>query len=117
MGGLEHATSLPPSSSSTDHARTIDESIEEADAPEKPIRSNEPINVSQEAGGANEDKPRQRRKFLGMSRTPSQNDDETEKPVENKQKFTVVGQLKATIFNSWINILLIAVPVGSTRNP
>ena len=29
-----------------------------------------------------------------------------------KKKFTFMGQLRATIFNSWINILLIAVPVG-----
>ena len=29
-----------------------------------------------------------------------------------KQKFTWIGQLRATLLNSWINILLIAVPVG-----
>ncbi|PGG95717.1 calcium/proton exchanger [Helicocarpus griseus UAMH5409] len=30
----------------------------------------------------------------------------------DKQKFTIVGQLKATLLNSWINVLLVAVPVG-----
>ena len=33
-----------------------------------------------------------------------------------KTKFTVMSQLKATVFNSWINILLIAVPVGIAVN-
>ncbi|EER24202.1 calcium/proton exchanger family protein [Coccidioides posadasii C735 delta SOWgp] len=31
---------------------------------------------------------------------------------EDKQKYTFVGQLRATLFNSWINVLLLAVPVG-----
>jgi len=30
----------------------------------------------------------------------------------NRQRFTLGSQLKATIFNSWINLLLIAAPVG-----
>ncbi|KMP00605.1 vacuolar calcium ion transporter /H(+) exchanger [Coccidioides immitis RMSCC 3703] len=30
----------------------------------------------------------------------------------DKQKYTFVGQLRATLFNSWINVLLLAVPVG-----
>ena len=33
-----------------------------------------------------------------------------------KHPFTVWGQIKNTIFNSWINILLIAVPVGIAVN-
>jgi Ca2+:H+ antiporter len=32
---------------------------------------------------------------------------------ENKPHFTVGSQLRATIFNSWINVLLVCVPVGS----
>lgn len=35
---------------------------------------------------------------------------------KEKPKFTVGGQLKASIFNSWINILLLAVPVGIALN-
>lgn len=34
----------------------------------------------------------------------------------DKQTFTFVGQLKATIFNSWINVLLIFVPIGIAVN-
>ena len=33
-----------------------------------------------------------------------------------KQKFTFGGQLKATLFNSWINVLLIMAPVGIIVN-
>lgn len=34
----------------------------------------------------------------------------------DKQKFTAAGQLKATIFNSYINILLVFVPIGIAVN-
>ncbi|KAK2744191.1 hypothetical protein FQN55_006875 [Onygenales sp. PD_40] len=37
---------------------------------------------------------------------------EPEDSGKDKQKFTAVGQLKATLLNSWINVLLITVPVG-----
>lgn len=30
----------------------------------------------------------------------------------SKQKFTLVGQLRATLFNSWLNVLFIFIPVG-----
>ena len=33
-----------------------------------------------------------------------------------RPKFTFMGQLRATLFNSWINILLIMVPVGIAVN-
>ena len=33
-----------------------------------------------------------------------------------KPKFTFMGQIRATLFNSWINILLIMVPVGIAVN-
>jgi len=29
-----------------------------------------------------------------------------------KQQFTALGQIKATLFNSWINVLLFLVPAG-----
>lgn len=34
----------------------------------------------------------------------------------DKQTFTAVGQFKATILNSWINVLLIFVPIGIAVN-
>lgn len=36
-----------------------------------------------------------------------------EEDDEHKPHFTVGGQLRATVFNSWINVLLVCVPVGS----
>lgn len=36
----------------------------------------------------------------------------TEKKSSKHKPFTVGNQLKATIFNSWINLLLIAAPIG-----
>lgn len=36
----------------------------------------------------------------------------TQQKSSKRKRFTLGSQLKATIFNSWINILLIAVPVG-----
>lgn len=37
---------------------------------------------------------------------------ESSRSKRSKQHFTFAGQLKATVFNSWINILLLMVPVG-----
>jgi Ca2+:H+ antiporter len=45
---------------------------------------------------------------------------ETSRPSDperdDKQKYTVAGQLKATVLNSWINLLLIFVPAGSNTH-
>lgn len=46
----------------------------------------------------------------GLEPTPGAG---SEKP---RKKFTAWGQVKATIFNSWINVLLIMVPVGIAVN-
>lgn len=35
---------------------------------------------------------------------------------DDAQKFTAVSQLRATLFNSWINVLLIFVPIGIAVN-
>ncbi|KAL1962902.1 hypothetical protein VTN77DRAFT_9080 [Rasamsonia byssochlamydoides] len=114
LGGPEHAETFPLSSMSTAQTRAVDGSIEENDAPAQSTRSYEPINISQEAEDSDDGKPRQRKKLLD---TPPQNDDdEPEKSVPDKQKFTVVGQLKATIFNSWVNVLLLAAPAGIIVN-
>lgn len=111
MEDAKNTEVVPPPSSSSDQTRAVDGSIEERDAPSQ-TTPNEPISTSQDARHSVEGGPRQRKK---TSDTPPQNDDEEEqKSVSDKQKFTVVGQLKATIFNSWINVLLVAAPIGST---
>ncbi len=46
----------------------------------------------------------------GMERTT------TSESKKAKQRFTLLGQIRAAVFNSWINILLVAVPVGIIVN-
>jgi Ca2+:H+ antiporter len=81
------------------------------------MRSNEPINVSNCAQSESESssKPRKRKGFLGLGNRSEGEEIESpaaDAPVD-KQKFTAVGQFKATVLNSWINVLLLAAPVGS----
>ncbi|KAL9120247.1 MAG: hypothetical protein Q9187_003196, partial [Circinaria calcarea] len=40
----------------------------------------------------------------------------TGKSKKPKQHFTLISQIRGTLFNSWINVLLIAVPVGIALN-
>ena len=86
------------------------------------MRSHDPINMSfndedLEAGDREQTKPRKRRTLLGKAdddddlEAASNSTEVTTEP--DKQKFTVAGQIKATILNSWMNILIIAAPVGS----
>ena len=69
----------------------------------------------------NDNRPRQRKKGLLGLFSETKKEDEggrtaTSDSKKNKQKFTFVGQLKATLLNSWVNILLVAVPVGIALN-
>ena len=65
-----------------------------------------------------EDGPRRRKGLLQKmhlkkgSRDPEKRRASSGLFQRDKQKFTVMGQLRATILNSWINILLIFVPIG-----
>lgn len=109
LAGLEHADTFPPTSSSTDQF-SRPQTDDSRPAPEPSTRSFEPINPD----GT---KPRKRKTFLGgfgdhaeIDETASSSN--VDKPVE-KHKFTFMGQLKATVFNSWINILILAAPAGS----
>lgn len=87
------------------------------------MRSQDPINVSSsreldlegESGvGAGAGKPRSR--FLGkFRRQKTEGDAEEFKDGEDVEgpTFTVASQLRATILNSWINVLIFAAPAGS----
>lgn len=136
LQGPEHSDSFPPESSLSraeeghtrpDTANTSRaESSGEIEGPDPSMHSREPINVSfqdEQDGTDLEAGPRKRRTLLGKWRNHGEeNGDETasastgdgdgEDKEEDKQKFTLVGQLKATIFNSWINIFILAAPVG-----
>ncbi|KAH1438934.1 hypothetical protein KXX68_005754 [Aspergillus fumigatus] len=118
LSGPEHADTFPPESSGTDGLYRA-ESAEKSE-PEPSMRSHEPINVSNQEGQDEipEGKPRKRKTFMSGHGNQSEDGNsqssvEEAKDMPDKQKFTAVGQLKATLFNSWINVLLIAAPVGS----
>ncbi|KAJ5123585.1 hypothetical protein N7448_009682 [Penicillium atrosanguineum] len=97
IGGPEHAGTFPPESAGSDQY---------TNGPEPSTLSQEPINVSRSAEES--DKPRKRGFKFGRSETQTEPDDEKgEMPT-----FTVASQLRATILNSWINVLILAAPAG-----
>ena len=110
--GPEHSDTFPPESSGTDQV------IPDKAGREPSIHSNEPINISAQTG-LDEDQmggPRKRRTFasgFGDKSLDEDMDSNSVKGVKEEPKFTAMGQLKATLFNSWVNILLLAAPAGS----
>lgn len=113
-----HADTFSPESSGLlDPRAGVEENANSDGAGLEPSpKSNEPINVSQAKDDPDEGGPRQRKAVAKSIR----NDDDTltgksRESTEDKQQFTVVGQLKATLFNSWVNILLVMAPVGSKK--
>ncbi|OQE96442.1 hypothetical protein PENNAL_c0001G08235 [Penicillium nalgiovense] len=87
--------------------------------PEPSMASQDPINVSSVRGIDTETvgsaQARQRKGgILGKFKHRHDDDDEWEdkKSLSDKQTFTFASQLRATVLNSWINVLLIAAPVG-----
>ena len=77
----------------------------------------------------NEGKPRRRftKRFPFISKPKKEEDVENVDEVKKTrtrsslwgketQQFTAMSQLKATLFNSWINVLLIFVPIGIAVN-
>ena len=73
-----------------------------------------------------EGKPRRRRfaHLPFLAKSENENDGEEVKTARTRsglwgketQKFTIASQLRATLFNSWINVLLIFVPIGIAVN-
>ena len=66
-------------------------------------------------------KPRKRR--FGLFKRKDSDETEQEKPKRraslfkrDNQKFTFASQLRATLLNSWINVLLVFVPIGIAVN-
>ena len=73
--------------------------------------------IVDESDDATASGPRRRVRFLnkfhfkdkessGIERAP------TTESKKAKQQFTPMGQIRATLFNSWINVLLVMIPVG-----
>ncbi|KAL4885278.1 Sodium/calcium exchanger protein-domain-containing protein [Aspergillus karnatakaensis] len=118
LGGPIHPDTFPPGTGTTVGSGARPESMEKSE-PEPSMSSNEPINVS-DRGTSNSEtdgKPRKRKGFLGIGGRSETGDQEVSgHKRKDKQKFTAVGQFKATVLNSWINILLLAVPAGIALN-
>lgn len=93
--------------------QTGDRDSQEKDAPTL-AGSEDAINVSRDIDGE-ESGPRRRK--TGLSNPPTEADDTASSASSGKPVFTVASQLRATILNSWINLLLVLVPVGSTFDP
>ncbi|KAJ5815403.1 vacuolar calcium ion transporter [Penicillium riverlandense] len=88
--------------------------------PSESMRSQEPINnTSRSLNDESADsQPRQRGGIFSKFGHHDNKDDVSSSEVDKPepQKFTFGSQLKATIFNSWINVLFIAAPVGIALN-
>ncbi|OJJ47983.1 hypothetical protein ASPZODRAFT_141535 [Penicilliopsis zonata CBS 506.65] len=124
----EHADTFPAESSQHER-REVSRPVSLTDD-EKPetipsMRSTDPINVSSATEAQRDQEQddgelRKRRTQTNMDRLRADSDTltTTESHISkpDKQKFTAVGQLKATLFNSWVNVLLIAAPVGIALN-
>ncbi|KAJ5585477.1 uncharacterized protein N7459_005277 [Penicillium hispanicum] len=115
LGGPEYSDTFPPESTGSD--RVAAESIDR-NGPEPSMNSRDPINVSSTARGLDlegeeETKPRKRRGLFGkLSRGDAVDEPDDSKSFADRPQFTVASQLRATILNSWINVLIVAAPVG-----
>ncbi|KAL4958017.1 Sodium/calcium exchanger protein-domain-containing protein [Aspergillus filifer] len=113
LGGPIHPDTYPPPGTGTTADSGAAGSMEKAE-PEPSMSSRAPINVSR-GQPSESDGPRQRRGILGGKDSEEQ-DRSVSDETRPKPKFTFMGQIKATVFNSWINILLLAAPVGIALN-
>ncbi|PYH88600.1 Calcium/proton exchanger [Aspergillus ellipticus CBS 707.79] len=116
LTGPDHADTFPPQSAGTDQVARTD-STDKAD---QSMHSHDPINVPRpDEGEALDGRPRKRKTTTMFGGGPDEEDGQSvassDKPMP-KRKFTAMGQLKATLFNSWINVLLVAAPVGIALN-
>ena len=114
--GPIYANTMPPSAAGTTGPSTRPD-INSANHDSTPATS-ETIAADNASNGNH---PRKRKMGLMAKFGKKDKEDEVDRTTKaggkkNKQKFTFVGQLRATLLNSWINILLVAVPVGIALN-
>jgi Ca2+:H+ antiporter len=105
----EYSNTFPPELAGSDHET-------HKSPPEPSMASQDPINVSSVRGTDSETlgstQTRQRKGGI-LGKFKHRHDDDELEDKKPHQKFTFASQLRATILNSWINVLLIAAPVGS----
>jgi Ca2+:H+ antiporter len=120
LSGPAHAQSFPADISGI--TPVSGKNTTEKPQPEPSMWSSEPINITnrQPTDESLNGGTRKSRGFFGKfgKRNDDYKDTESswDKQPLDKQKFTVVGQLKATILRSWINVLLACVPAGFAVN-
>ncbi|OAX83992.1 calcium/proton exchanger [Emergomyces africanus] len=105
-----HTNTKPPASS-----LSAGDGIEMT--PTGSVPSTSPLTTSKEANPheVHEKSPPTKRRIFkngGSHALSGLSTQEPEDSGKDKQAFTAVGQLKATLLNSWINALLVMVPVG-----
>ncbi|OXV06452.1 hypothetical protein Egran_05780 [Elaphomyces granulatus] len=102
LGGPAGSSTLPIEASGADRPNTED-SIDDRST-NKSMNSENDHDLRQ--------RPTRSPKQTDLKETSGSNDPER----NDRQKYTVAGQLKATVLNSWINLLLIFVPAGIAVN-
>jgi len=114
VNGLSDARDFEPSPHPVEREREKEDSQESGAVSGETVVGSEPPTT----------RKTRRRKFPYIGKKSKVGgDEEVEKPVRqsslfrsDKQKFTAVGQLRATLLNSYINVLLIFVPIGIAVN-
>lgn len=109
IANTEASGAFPPEPAGSD---------QNANGPVPLTQSESPVNIPRELPFEVDEngRPRNRKErgFLArFKRSSEEQEPDDSKPVEEKPKFTVASQIRATVFNSWINILIVAAPVGS----
>ena len=119
--GPQHANTMPSSAGGGGPSTIKEAPLEEAPLEEE---SKEPsqdsgTGTSQTIVEDGESKSFRNRFHLPGRKKPSNSEfqrTETTESKKDKPKFTAMGQIKATILNSYINILLVMVPAGIAVN-
>ncbi|PKY02988.1 sodium/calcium transporter [Aspergillus campestris IBT 28561] len=111
----ENSRGLPPQSSGTDQVNRVRSLEKTGDDPS--MHSAAPINVTNRDSGSH---TKARKRTLFGRSSPAEDDGASQRDqledYPDKQKFTAVGQFKATVLNSWINVLMLAAPAGIALN-
>lgn len=110
VGDNEHKLNRvdSPEPMDSDHTDDFNRPSDKASSTEVPSSNQDHTSTGYQAKDGSEEKHGMRSKlpkFLGGTGKKEEHDDNNGK---EKQKFTVWGQLRATIFGSWVNVLLIA---------
>ncbi|KAJ6008076.1 hypothetical protein N7540_012052, partial [Penicillium herquei] len=106
LTGPEYSNSFPPDSEGKYTTGGAERS-----APEPSNSSQTPINVP-ESPEQEDGNLRKRKTANSLEQRRSKDIEDLEDVKSNEPQFTVASQLRATILNSWINVLIIAAPVG-----